>query len=139
MSDVNYTYETMAEKEADKAQLVRLLDAIDATPNALKLDDCECWQIRGRFGYAATWGDGKGFMLVFSPGRSARQWGADKQRLSFAAVTQDGHAEGILHLDRLPTEEQGAAIRHALGIHQRKRFSEAHRAWLSEHMKGVRP
>jgi hypothetical protein len=140
MSDVHMTYENISEKAADRAQLAKFLDAIDATPNALRLDDCECWVIKGRFGYVSTWGDGKGFLLAIVGGGKAKQWAYDKRRLSFCDLTQDGHDEGCFYLRRLPIiKTEGEAIRVALGIHQRKRYTKEQLAASSARAKQLKP
>lgn len=130
MSDT-YHYKNVGQKIADKRHLSKFLKAIGATPNALRLDSCECWTVRGRFGYAATWGDGQGFLLVFVGEGRPKQWTYDKKRLHFCRVTVDGHDEGTLHLDHLPTAEEGKAIRTALGIRKEAAYSEADRARAS--------
>ena len=53
----------------------------------------------------------------------ARHWTATKQRLAFCTVTQDGDDEGRLRLHDLPTTDQAAAIRDALGIQKRRSVS----------------
>jgi len=53
-----------------------------------------------------------------------REWAADKNRLSFCTVTQNGDDEGCLRLVGLPTSDHGDAIRMALGIRKRTEKSE---------------
>jgi hypothetical protein len=52
--------------------------------------------------------------------RSPRQWTADKKRLSFCRVSQDGDDEGCLELHGLPTPKQAKMIRAALGFRRRR-------------------
>jgi hypothetical protein len=111
------TYRSSAEAAADKAELKRLLSALNAAKTSLRLDECRAWRINGRRGHIAAWGDGKSWLL-FVQCRSARHWTATKARLSFCRVTQDGDDEGVLRLDRLPTKAEAAAIRKALAIRQ---------------------
>lgn len=59
--------------------------------------------------------DGTGYSLaVFC--ESAREWGFAKKDLSLCRVTQDGDQEGVLHLARLPDENEAQVIRERLGI-----------------------
>ena len=46
-------------------------------------------------------------------------WTHTKRRLSFCTITQDADDEGCLRLHTLPTTEQAAVIRDALGIRKR--------------------
>lgn len=104
-------------RNADKASLKRLLDALRGAGNSLRLDECGDWRIRGRCGHIAAWGDGETWSLYVQC-RSSRHWTATKQRLDFCRVMQDGDDEGVLRLMALPAPEQAAAIRKALGIRQ---------------------
>jgi hypothetical protein len=75
-----------------------------------------------------------GFQLVvgtaFDHGNSARQWSADKKRLRFCQLTQDGDDEGCLTLDRLPTEAEGDIIRDVMGIGKARHLTEEQHARL---------
>jgi hypothetical protein len=112
------TYKTKDHERLDKAAMTRLLGALNASPSALRLDDCGAWHIRGNWGHIYSFGPiaaENGFLLVSMSG-SARQWTADKRRFEFCRVTQDGDDEGCLHLAGLPTPSQANAIRRSLGI-----------------------
>jgi hypothetical protein len=102
------TYRTIEAANRDKSDLCRLLDALNAAPFQLRRDACGTWIGCGSRGYAATWGDGKTWMLVVTPEIEVTkwQWTADKKRLAFAEVTQDGDYEGVFRLHRLPTPEE---------------------------------
>jgi hypothetical protein len=51
---------------------------------------------------------------------SARKWAADKKRLGFCCLTQNGDDEGCLRLMGLPTPARAAIIREVLGIRKRR-------------------
>jgi hypothetical protein len=116
------TYDTAAEAEADRAQQLALLSALDATSRALRRDECGAWCISGERGNILTWGDGKTWVLYVRC-RSARHWTATKRRIAFCQPTQDCEDEGCLRLHRLPTTKQAEAIRDALGIRKRATLS----------------
>jgi hypothetical protein len=107
----------------DRSQLEELLDALNASPTALRLDGCGDWAIVGKFGQIVS--DGQGFLLCITTGESARRWFNVKQRLSFCRVTQDGDDEGCLCLGHLPAMIEAGAIREALGIRKRRQVSAA--------------
>ena len=113
------TYASQAEFIADKAQLWTMLVALEAAHNQLRLDSCRTWTIRGKRGYAATWGDGKRWFIYCSPG-SARKWGNIRRAISpLGSCTQNGDDEGIIRIDQLPNPEQAAVIRKAIGLAKR--------------------
>ena len=93
---------------------------------ALRCDECGAWRINGKHGSIHTWGDGKTRVLWVGC-HSERQWSADKRRLDFCTVTQDGDAEGCLRLHPLPTAEQAEIIRDVLGIRKRTEFAPGER------------
>jgi len=113
-----------ADADADRAQLKELLVALIAWVRALRRDECGAWCITGKRGTIHTWGDGVNWVLYVSC-RSERHWTATKQRLKFCELVLDGSAEGLLRLHRLPTPEQAAVIREALGIRKRTEFTPA--------------
>jgi hypothetical protein len=99
--------------------MMALLSALNAQDRALRRDECGDWRIGGTSGHLYTWGDGKTWLL-FVACHSARAWTAAKARLSFCELTQDGDDEGTFRLHTLPTPDQAAAIRTALGIRKRR-------------------
>ncbi len=111
------TYKSKDDERADKRELKALLGVLNAAQNALCLDECRAWQIRGTRGHIITWGDGASYLLYVA-GRSARHWGSIKQKLGFCEVTQDGDEEGCFKLGRVLTLEQAQMVREALGIRQ---------------------
>jgi hypothetical protein len=107
-----------------REELLPLLEALDASPKALRRDDNGNFEIVGSRGNAYPWGDGKTWW-VFVSARSAKHWTFLKRRLVLAGmeITQDGDDEGAGRLTTPITPEQAAVIREACGIHQRKRYS----------------
>jgi hypothetical protein len=108
-----------------RAELERLAKAVNASPRALRRDECGDPTIAGRWGHVIAcpgipWIEPHrpGFQMFVAPG-SPRAWTAAKKALAFAAVTQDGDEEGMLFLDRLPTAAEGKTIRGYLGIRKR--------------------
>jgi hypothetical protein len=106
----------------DRASLLALLDALDASPRALCRDDCGDWQISGKSGQ--IYPDGNGYLIVVTTHNSARRWTHVKQRLSqFCRITQDGDDEGCLHLDHLPVRHESDLIREAIGVRRKRSMS----------------
>jgi hypothetical protein len=95
--------------------------ALDASQLSLRRDNCGDYRINGKHGH--VYADGAGFLLCVSGGGAARWWTNVKRRLSFCRVTQDGHDEGCLHLDRLPAPAEAEVIRDALGIRRKRHLS----------------
>jgi hypothetical protein len=104
----------------DRTRLQALLSALDGSMRGLRRDDCGDYFIVGKKGH--VYSDGAGYLLYSAAG-SVRRWGFVKKRLAFCHVAQDGDGEGALHLDRLPTTAEAAAIRQNLGIRKRKQVS----------------
>jgi hypothetical protein len=116
------SYKSRAEATDDRACLELMREALNAAHNAVRLDECRLWTVRGSRGYASTWGDGQTWMLAVGS-KTPRHWTFAKQRLAsfpgLAQLTQDGD-EGVFRLMRLPTPEEAAEIRRAAGIRQSK-------------------
>jgi hypothetical protein len=114
-------YKSRAESTADGACLGLMREALNAAHNAVRLDECRLWTVRGSRGYVSTWGDGQTWMLAVGS-KTPRHWTFAKQRIAafpgLAQVTQDGDEEGVLRLMRLPTPEEAAEIRRMAGIRQ---------------------
>jgi hypothetical protein len=104
----------------ERAHLESLLNALDASPRALRRDGCGDWMIRGKHGHILA--DSKGYLITVATDESSRRWNSVKKRLSFCRITQDGDDEGCLHLDRLPTRAEADLIRDA--IHKRARAGQ---------------
>ena len=117
------SYKSRADATADRACLARLHAALNAAHNAVRLDECRLWTVRGSRGYVSTWGDGQTWMLAVGS-KTPRHWTFAKQRMAsfpgLAQLTQDGDEEGVFRLMRLPTPEEAAEIRRAAGIRQSK-------------------
>ena len=118
-----------------RAQLERLVVALDASPLALQRDEIRGegrtgdWGIFGRLGH--VYPDGAGFLLYVGSDESARRWNNVKARLCpFCHLVNDGNDEGCFHLDRLPTPTEAELIREAIGIRKRRALSDAARSQL---------
>ncbi len=113
----------------DRANLVALLNALDASHRSLGRDQCGDWAIVGKAGHIYV--DGLGFLLYVTTGESPRRWNNIKRRLAFCQLNQDGDDEGCLHLDRLPTPTEAALIREALGIRRKRNVTAEARDQLA--------
>jgi hypothetical protein len=115
------SYKSKAAATADRACLGLMREALNAAHNAVRLDECRLWTVRGSRGYVSTWGDGQTWMLAVGS-KTPRHWTFAKQRMAsfpgLAQVTQDGDDEGVLRLMRLPTPEEAAEIRRAARVRQ---------------------
>ena len=124
------SYKSRAEATDDRACLELMREALNAAHNAVRLDECRLWTVRGSRGYVSTWGntatagpDGQTWMLAVGA-KTPRHWTFAKQRMAsfpgLAQLTQDGDEEGVFRLMRLPTPEEAAEIRRAAGGRQSK-------------------
>jgi hypothetical protein len=115
------SYKSNAAATADRACLGLMREGLNAAHNAVRLDECRLWTVRGSRGDVSTWGDGQTWMLAVGS-KTPRYWTFAKQRIAafpgLAQVTQDGDEEGVFRLMRLPTPEAAAEIRRAAGIRQ---------------------
>ena len=108
-----------AEATDDRARLGLMREALNAAHNAVRLDECRLWTVRGSRGYVSTWGDGQTWMLAVGS-KTPRHWTFAKLRMAsfpgLAQVTQDGDEEGVFRLMHVPTPEEAAEIRRAAGV-----------------------
>jgi hypothetical protein len=105
----------------DQTRLEALVVAIDASPRALRRDQCGDYMITGKLGH--IFADAQGFLLYVSTHELPRRWTLVKRRLAFCHLNQDGDDEGCLRLDRLPRPEEAELIREALAIRKKRRVS----------------
>jgi hypothetical protein len=124
--------------------LVKLVEALGCREAALRRDECGDWRINGKYGYiyavpGIPWGGmekTEGFQIYyrgaeeFGEPSTTRGWTFAKEALSFCRVTQDGDAEGLLFLGRLPTPEEAEIIRDKLWIAKKREISEEELARL---------
>jgi hypothetical protein len=124
--------------KVQREALLKLVEALGCRDSALRRDECGDWTVKGRYGdiYAAPGTTahglppGEGFQIYF---RGAEEFGEPlsskgwtyERALLFCKVTQDGDDEGMLSLDRLPTEMEAALIRDKLGIPKKREIGEA--------------
>lgn len=118
-----------ANREADKELLTKLSKYLDTSVERIKLDDCGDWNIFGRKGHIFT--DSK-LWYIFVAETTKRKWNIIKRKLNFMEVTQDGDDEGIMRLERMPSQEEAEALREVLGLRKRPVLTEEHRATLVE-------
>ena len=123
-----------------------LLEALDASPSALRRDDCGDPRIDGRWGhiYAVPGSLDRpnvpGFQIVVLSEKpetgaydrwTARGWNVAKNAIKESAeLTNDGDMDGTFFLDRLPTPAEAETIRRYCGIRQRAHYSEENLAKL---------
>jgi hypothetical protein len=106
---------------SDREALLELAEALNCARRALRRDECGDWRINGKSGhiYAVP----GGFQLCCMCD-SALAWTWAKRKMPFAHVAQDGDAEGVLNMSRLPTRTEGDVIRSYLVIAKRRMLSE---------------
>ena len=120
--------------------LLPLLEALDASPSALRRDDCGDPRIDGRWGhiYAVPGSLDRpnvpGFQIVVLSEKpetgaydrwTARGWNVAKNAIKESAeLTNDGDMDGTFFLDRLPTPAEAATIRRYCGIRKRTDYSD---------------
>ena len=117
-----------------REKLLAFAEALGCRDAALRRDECGDWRIKGRFGhvYAAP----EGFQIYFRGAdefeepKSSQGWTYAKRAMAFAKVMQDGDAEGILLLDRLPTSDEAEIIRGKLQIAKKRELSDEELARL---------
>ncbi|MGJ4888837.1 hypothetical protein ACQR1Y_11615 [Bradyrhizobium sp. HKCCYLRH3099] len=102
-------------RQRDKAELQTLLGALNGAKNSVRVDDCGDCVIEGSRGEIRACG---GTFSIYLQCHSVRAWNAAKKQLAFCRVSQDGDNEGILTLDRLPTEAEAKIIRDYVGLRQ---------------------
>jgi hypothetical protein len=103
---------------AQRSALNRLIRELDIDPSMLVKDGSGDWKISGAHGdiHALPCG-----YQLFAMSETAAQWKASKSKLDFAFVIKRNELSAIFWLSKMPTPEQGDAIRDALGIKARSR------------------
>jgi hypothetical protein len=137
--------------KVQREALLKLVEALGCRDAALRRDECGDWAVKGRCGHiyavpgttAHGFPPGEGFQIYFRGAEefgeplSSKGWPYAKRALLFCKVTQDGDDEGMLFLDRLPTEIEAALIRDKLGVPKKREIGEAEferlRAMGAEH------
>ncbi|MGJ4899448.1 hypothetical protein ACQR2B_30990 [Bradyrhizobium oligotrophicum] len=102
-------------RQRDKAELQQLLGALNGAKNGFRLDHCSDYMIAGSRGEIRAC---NGTFSIYIRTHSIRAWNFAKKQLHFCVVRQDGDDEGILTLDRLPTEAEAKVIRDYVGLRQ---------------------
>jgi hypothetical protein len=104
--------------------LATFVEALGGAANALRRDECGDPCLLGRRGHVLAVPGG---FQLYCICESKQAWTWAKKKLAFASVTQDGDEEGCLFMDRLPTENEAAAIRDYVGIAKRPEISAEER------------
>lgn len=102
--------------------------------NVLHLNECDDWVLTSSYGSIQT--DGEYWYLYVID----RRWSSVKKELSFMTLTQDGDDEGILRLDRMPTELEAIKIRKILNLRKMPDYTpEQLKALRDQLEENVRP
>jgi hypothetical protein len=112
----------------DRADLDKLLTALNGAMKALRRDECGDPTIFGARGHIRAC---DGTFHVYVRCRSPMHWTyAKKQLAGFATVHQDGDDEGILSLTRMPNANEAATLRGYVGLRQTRDVGPDHGCWL---------
>ena len=117
-----------SDRKSDRELLLKVIDSLHVSKSNLRRDPCGDWNIVGRCGHIST--DGAGNLQIYLLLETKRRWEITKRNLSFAAVMQDGDAEGVLKMSELPSAAQAAALRKALGLRKVSPLTEGQRTVL---------
>lgn len=98
----------------DKEVLTNVSTALNISKTHIRKDELNYWNIIGKDAWIDT--DGDWWYLHLSA--SARQWNVWKKTLSDMEVKIDGEDEGVLALQRMPTETESRVIRKLLRLRQ---------------------
>jgi hypothetical protein len=118
--------------------LLKLVEQIGYRGGALRRNECGDWRIVGKFGDTSAvpgiprrgMEKIKGFQIYF---RSAREFEEPtssqactwaKKALSFCRISQDGDEEGMLFLNRPPTQIKAEVIRDKLVIPKKREVNQ---------------
>jgi hypothetical protein len=111
----------------DRRDLAVVLRVLNAAHGALRLDD-DGWTIRGKRGVIVC---NNGLFTLHIGCGSRRHWVYAKKMLAgrLCTLTCDGYDTGALRLDRLPSDDEEAAlVRHACGLRQHRPSAADHLA-----------
>lgn len=113
----------------DKRLLNTLSKYLKISPSRMRLDVYGDWNVVGKKGKIFT--DGQLWYLYVSP-ENSRVWNNIKKKLAFMDLSQDGEDEGILKLERMPSESEAKVVRKVLGMRISTILTEERRAKLLE-------
>jgi hypothetical protein len=97
---------------------IKELKEVLVISNKVVKDECGDLSIFGKEGKIYTDED---HWYLFQTGRNWNEW---KKKLNFMEVWQDGDAEGVLRLNRLPLEKEVLKIRKAVGLGKKRKAGE---------------
>jgi len=98
------------------------------TSSQLARDECGDWHILGRRGKLFADSQWEPYWYLYID----RSWTRAKRALSFMEIHQDGDADGVLRLKRLPTEQEARLIRKWAGLSAKRKLTPERRAKLIE-------
>lgn len=121
-----------------RAALLKLVEALGCRDAALRRDECGDWRINGKYGHISAvpgipWGGMEkieGFQIYYRGAAelgepsTSRGWTFAKETLGFCTVTQDGDAEGMLFLGRLPSPQEAEIIRDKVWIAKKRELGQ---------------
>lgn len=122
-------------KKSDRDAMRTLAQAIVVSQRQLSRDACGDWNLRSRRGHFST--DGHSFYAYLKL-PSSRRWEFAKRKLHFLFLTQDGDEEGVFRLKALPTAEQAAVLRKALGFRKAPALTEKQRQAIGRRLNSRR-
>ncbi len=108
-----------------------LVDALEVSKNNLKRDELNYWNIFGRRGKIYTDSE---YWYLYKVCETPRRWNSVKSSLNFMGIWQDGDDEGVLRLQRYPTEEESEKIRKIIGFNKSKKLTETEKEKLLERL-----
>jgi hypothetical protein len=98
----------------DKQVLTNLSKALNISKGHICKDELGYWNIIGK----EAWIDTDGDFWYIHLSSSVRQWNIWKRALSFMELKIDGDEEGVLCLQRMPSESESRVIRKLLHLRQ---------------------
>ena len=103
--------------KSQRAALLEFAILAGTSPDSLRLDGGNYWQISGTRGSIYPTRGGGFQIVVLAKSATDRSWAA--KRLSFCRPGQGRREEGCLVLDRLPTQGEAQIIRAVVWIPKR--------------------
>jgi hypothetical protein len=109
-------------RQADRAALLKLADALQVTKTSLRRDPCGDWNLFGRRGHVFT--DGAGGLYVYLRLETKRHWESAKRNLAFMVLRQDGDDEGVFKICDDLSADQAGVLRRYVGLRKAQALTE---------------
>ena len=122
-------------RSEDKKLLQKLSEALNSSEERIHLDECGDWNIFGRKGKIFTDAE---LWYIYISAKSKRHWSSIKKKLNFMVISQDGDDEGILKLERMPSQEEAEIVREMVGLNKRPAFTDEYREQLKIRVRSSR-